>query len=248
MPRRPSTKGTSIYWLLDVRPEILVDHPAGKPFYCGKTIFTVEQRLHDHMGRDSNRHPNRLIAKRLAECNGQVSFAVMEVVPAGGNWQDRERHWIRHIRFMHPDCVNMCAGGEGGAGCIPSEETRRKRSQSLRNSPAKRAETLRRTGVPTGQVHTAETKRRISEARRGTKASDETRAKMREAAKHKPPRTAEHIEKVARAHRGMKRSPECKRKISEAQKKHWATKPRQSRTEWSAYMHTARASNSHPEI
>lgn len=49
----------------------------------------------------------------------------------------------------------------------------------------------------------------------GRKASEETRAKLREAAKHKPPKSKESCEKTAAYHRGRPKSEEHKRKLSE---------------------------------
>src|ERR1700756_1258235 len=123
MPRRKNDRFTFIYWIADTRPEVIAQGFAlGKPFYCGKTVYEPEKRLFDHMGRDSRRFPHRPIAKRLVECNGHVAIRVMEEVPVGEDWAARERYWISVIRRLYPDCVNVADGGEGGAGCIPSEE------------------------------------------------------------------------------------------------------------------------------
>jgi len=50
---------------------------------------------------------------------------------------------------------------------------------------------------------------------KGRKASEETRAKQREAAKHKPPKSKESCEKTAAWLRGRPKSKEHKRKLSE---------------------------------
>lgn len=50
---------------------------------------------------------------------------------------------------------------------------------------------------------------------KGRKASEETKAKLREAAKHKPPRSKESIEKSANGLRGKPKSEEHRRKLSE---------------------------------
>lgn len=56
----------------------------------------------------------------------------------------------------------------------------------------------------------------------GKKASDETKAKLREAAKHRPRPSKEVIEKRAASLRGRKMSEEARLKMSEA----WKTKPK----------------------
>lgn len=219
MPRRKNERPTWVYFIFDMRPEVLSGPwwRNGLPFYCGKTVFAPRARLADHVGRDSRRHPHRPLAKRIAECNGHIKIETMEFVPIGQNWAECERYWIRILRYLNPDCVNQADGGEGGAGVIPSEETRRKRSESLRNSERKKAATEARRGKP-GHKHTEETKAKLRAAHLGMKASEETRAKMREAHKRRPPPTPERIAKVANAHRGMKRSAESRARMSLAAK------------------------------
>jgi predicted GIY-YIG superfamily endonuclease len=55
----------------------------------------------------------------------------------------------------------------------------------------------------------------ISDYNKGRKASEETRQKLRDAAKHKKPRSRECYEKTAAALRGRPKSEEHKRKLSE---------------------------------
>lgn len=219
MPRKKETRATTIYWLVDTRPDtIAAGWPNGLPFYCGKTVFDHEFRLRDHR-RDAIRHPHRLIAKRMVECGDFVRSRVMEMVPLDQNWGERERYWISTLRLLYPGCVNVAVGGQGASGVIRSAETRRRMSESNRNSEKRKAATLARTGKPSGQKHTEETKQKLREAHLGMKASDATREKMRESAKLKAPLTAEHIRKAAESHRGKKRSLETRQRISEAQKK-----------------------------
>jgi len=69
-----------------------------------------------------------------------------------------------------------------------------------------------------GHVCSEETKRKMSEARRGGTHSEETRRKISEANKGKK-LSEETRRKLSEAHRGKKHSEESKRKMSETKKK-----------------------------
>lgn len=74
-----------------------------------------------------------------------------------------------------------------------------------------------------GKTHSAETRRKQGEARKGKKHSEEAKRKMSKARKGKKlgPRTKEQKLKISKALRGKKRGPmteERKRKLSEAHK------------------------------
>lgn len=129
MPRRPSTRPTLIYWLVDMRPSVLATHPAGYPFYCGKTVDTVAQRLRGHR-KDALKHPDRKLTSRLFACGEHIRIVTVEVVPIDGDWAERERSWIRVLRFSFPDNANSA---DGGAGWVPSAEQRARMSHAQQN-------------------------------------------------------------------------------------------------------------------
>lgn len=213
MPRRPNNYPTHIYLLIDVRPETLGFAPNGKPFYCGKTIKDPAVRLIGHRV-DARRDSKRPVAKMLRECGEHVQIDVIEVVPVGQNWVERERFWIATLRHFHPDCVNVQRGGEGTPGLIHSDESRAKMSAA-------------RKGVKRAQPFSAEHRAKISAARKGVKRgpfsvehlanlsaaikgrtfSDEWRAKLSAAAKGRK-LSAEHRAKVGEAGKGRKQSAE----------------------------------------
>ena len=68
-----------------------------------------------------------------------------------------------------------------------------------------------------GMKHTEETKRKMSEARKGKTLSEETKRKMSEAKKGIK-HTEEHKRNMREAKKGMKHTEESKRKISETKK------------------------------
>lgn len=203
MPRRPNTSPTNIYWLVDVRPDTLAFHPDGKPFYCGKTIKSPTVRLQGHR-TDARRDSVRPIAKRLHECCEHVRIDLIETVPAGENWVERERFWIATLRHFHPDCVNVQRGGEGTPGLIHSDESRAKMSAS-------------RTGKKRGPM-SAEHRANLSAAKMGIKlppCTDETRAKLSAAIKGRT-FSDEWRAKLSAAARGRTSSDETRAKVSAA--------------------------------
>jgi len=112
---------------------------------------------------------------------------------------EREQHHI-NIYMAKGMCYNIVKNVTSpGRGLSPSEETRRKMSQSQKN--ISRDIILKR-----------------SESNRGKKRSDEQRHRMSEAAKKRPPHSpsAEARRKSSEANRGRIVTAETRRKISEA--------------------------------
>ena len=108
--------------------------------------------------------------------------------------------------------LNKSDGGEGASGCIPSEETRRKRSAKMKgeNNPlyGKRGKDSPRYG----KKHTQETKDKIRKSLQGNVISEETRIKIGE--KNKLNRLGEKNPFYGRKH-----SEETKQKMKEAAKR-----------------------------
>jgi hypothetical protein len=108
--------------------------------------------------------------------------------------------------------LNKSDGGEGASGCIPSEETRRKRSAKMKgeNNPlyGKRGKDSPRYG----KKHTQETKDKIRKSLQGNVISEETRIKISE--KNKLNRLGEKNPFYGRKH-----SEETKQKMKEAAKR-----------------------------
>lgn len=71
-----------------------------------------------------------------------------------------------------------------------------------------------------GCHHTAETKAKMSEAKKGKHYSDEARAKMSESHKGKH-HSEETLAKMSESHKGKKLSPETKARIAEARRLWW---------------------------
>jgi hypothetical protein len=154
MPRRPNTRPTLIYWLVDVRPETLAARGGvGFPFYCGKTVYSTGKRLADHCIQ-ARRHPNRPVARWLKACEAYVIVHVVEVVPADQDWSARERRWIWVMRGAFPGTANVTAGGQGMPGYVwsPEQRQRSSRLQKGKRLTPEHVEAIRNARTGTSKV------------------------------------------------------------------------------------------------
>lgn len=229
--RRPNTRDTLIYWLFDVRPEILAQWPKGYPFYCGKTVMRLMARINKHRS-DARKYPNKAISKRLNECGEHFRVQVVEVVPCTVNWSDREKFWISTLRLLWNGAVNLTAGGQGQAGYVPSDEVRMKLSNSLKGrvfsdehranigkaSASRSPDVYRRIGESQkGRTASPETRQKLSVAGKGKPKSPETRARMSAAQSARPKRkpiSDETRAKMSAASKGKKKSAEHAANVS----------------------------------
>lgn len=137
------------------------------------------------------------------------SLRILEWVPPGLRWQDRERYWIRYYRrFCRLE--NVTEGG--GATIVKSEETKRRFREKMigrKHSPETRANLLRaaRSRTP---AERAAINLKISQAKKGKspRLSEEERL-----------RRSLHF-KAQGLHKGRRLSEETKRKIGKKSKGH----------------------------
>ena len=116
---------------------------------------------------------------------------------------------------------NMTNGGEGSSGWVPSEESRRKMSQSSKGKTHSK-ETRRKMGEAKkgntymlGKTLSEETRRKIGEASKGRDPSEETRRKISESKKNI---SEENRRKMSEASKGRTPSEESRRKMSQSSK------------------------------
>lgn len=167
--RRANDRPTTIYWLVDVRPETQqAVRSIGFPFYCGKTVNTPEFRLQSH--RQSARiNPHRPVSKWLNACGEHVRVHVVATVPADGDWSAAERRWIEVLRYSFPGGANANSGGQGTPGMIHTAEARAKIGAAHKGKTVS-AETRMLIGAASkGRKHSLESiARRVAKVR-GTK-------------------------------------------------------------------------------
>ena len=133
--------------------------------------------------------------------------------------------------------VDQMTGNTIAKGLVQSEETKQKRSASMKGkarspehckaiSDAQKARHARNKELGIDQT---ETKRKMSEARKLRVTTEETKKKMSESKKGKQPclghkQSDEHKAKIAAANKGRVKSPEEREAISIRKKAEWAKK------------------------
>lgn len=167
--RRANDRPTTIYWLIDVRPETQqATRSAGFPFYCGKTVDTLPRRIAAH--RDSaNKHPNRRISQWLKACGRHVRVQVVDTVPVGDDWSAVEKRWIEVIRFSFPGGANANSGGQGAPGLVHSTEARAKISAAHKGKTVSKATRVKISASHRGKKHTLESCSKRGDKMRGGK-------------------------------------------------------------------------------
>lgn len=204
MPRIPNTRPTSIYWLYDMRPEtIAMGWKNGFPFYCGKTVQKVTNRLLMHR-KDAVRFPDRLSSKWINACGSHIRVETKEIVPADGDWIERERFGILTLRALYPGGANTSAGGEGVPGAVCSPEKRAKLRAANLGKKLSAEHRAKLIASVKGKKRSVEFCAKLS----NRVISDETRAKI-SAAKLGKKRSPETCAKISAGKKGKKQSPEA---------------------------------------
>ena len=178
--------------------------------YIGISIHEPEKRrIRQHLS--GSKEGNRLIARAIKKYGKDAfTYEILEANVFDEFLPDLEVAYIANFNTVAPHGYNLTSGGEHA---IPSEETRRKMSESLKGRTL--SEEHRRKISDAGKNRSAETHRKISEANKNPSA--ETRRKISDALKGKP-RSAETRRKLSEANKGKKHSEETRRKLSEAHK------------------------------
>ena len=134
--------------------------------YVGKSIDPVI-RLKNHCKAYENARSAKWVKSLRPEIPAMV---VLETV--GTDWIEAEQFWIAYMRFLGARLTNLTLGGEGALGMIASEESRVKRSVSMR-----------------GRVVSNDTRAKIKEAHlnRSEEAKQATSEKIHQAAINRTP-------------------------------------------------------------
>ena len=181
--------------------------PAGKG-YVGQTVRSVLQRMRCHVCSKGCRYLYSAIQKYgldflFVETLGQYPVAELDA---------EEIKAIAEFGTLEPYGYNLTAGGNANRKC--SDATRAKMSEANRNRPPPSDETRRRMSE-SSKNPSAETRKKISDSGKGKTRSEETRQRMSIAAKN---RSAEHLRKIAEANRNRKPTKETLQKLSDSHK------------------------------
>lgn len=199
----------------------LVDPRDGSVRYIGKSSSGLYRaRAHSSvcvLSKDRNTRKRVWIESLQAEGLSYQSH-VLEEVPSQQELDAREVFWIAEAKRLGADLFNMTEGGEGTYGYVPTAEARARASAAKKGIPLSsehRAAIARAMNEPAMKLKLSighktsplekASRSRIAEARRGSKASVETRAKMSAAHKGRI-FSAEHIANLVKA---RARQPPC---------------------------------------
>lgn len=147
--------------------------PNGK-VYIGITTETLPRRVQRHIAYARAHRPYALSA--AIRKYGEKSFSAEQIASAR-SWVDLvdlERIAVQQFNSLCPNGYNMTGGGEGSFRVAPSEEKRKKISQSL-------------SGRKLSEAH----RRAVGLAQRGKTIPESTRKKMSEAHRSRAPMSPE---------------------------------------------------------
>lgn len=180
-----------IYALLD---------DTGEVRYVGKS-YNPRNRFWDHLCKSAKQKTHLGTWLRLMGKKNQRPTIVILEETSEEDWENTERKWIAHYRSAGVSLVNQTDGGDGITMTL---EIREKIGTAHR-----------------GRKHTGKALENIRAAqklRRGTKSSEETKAKIREWQKTRPPASEETKKRISTTKKGIPMSAEQRAFI----RKNWA--------------------------
>jgi predicted GIY-YIG superfamily endonuclease len=189
---KPNPTNTFIYALSDPRTNEIR--------YIGKSNDPQHRlKVHIRGSKALKTHKDRWI-NQLTLCDLEPILDIIEEVSID-EWQEREPYWIEYFRSQGAPLTNEAPGGMGIKSHTP--EMRAKMSAKVREAYA-----------------TTDLAKRLSEANKGKRLSDETKAKMSATTKgrKRPPFSDEWKENIRIGMKNVTPSPEARAKISKANK------------------------------
>lgn len=201
--------------------------------YIGSAVdFRARQYTHLSDLRRGKHHSQKLQNAFNKYGEASFTFAVIQEVEDKSQLVPREQYWLDLHKSYGRDGYNISPTAGNCIGVKHSAETRAKISAALRNRSPSEDTRRKLSAAHKGRTYSSETLARmsaaklnmtpeqrqefckkISEGKRGRKATDEERAAMSAARKGKK-QSPEHIAKRAAAARGKPFSEERKLKIS----------------------------------
>lgn len=187
--------------------------------YVGITGWTIEKRFKRHIWNARRKRPGALY-DAIRE-HGAAAFSV-SFIEATVSWDDaceRERQLIEELETKLPLGYNATGGGEGNYGYEYTDEVRARMSASGKLKKLSEEHRKRIGEANRVRPYNPVTAAKIAAAHLGSKATQETRAKMSLAAARRMPvntinvnigskRTPEQRARMSAGMTGLKRTPE----------------------------------------
>jgi hypothetical protein len=159
----------------------------GRAFYVGKTV-SPNKRFKRHLAnvRYGWHYPvhNKLRKVILAKGDSDEIYEIIESNILPENADEREMFYIKFYKENGYELKNLTDGGEGGKGFTPEINKRG---------------ALKRTGL----TRSSETRKRISEAKRGIVFSKAHKESLKKAWETRTPLSVEHYQKISEMNRGV---------------------------------------------
>lgn len=145
--------------------------------YIGQTSTSMKQRMSEHL-----RH-NLLPIDRALNKYGIENFEV-EVIDEANSKEElnqKEIYYIKKYNCIRPNGYNLTIGGKATTGYRNTDEAKRKMSNTALENGLNKSEAYKGEGNPFfGKHHTEESKKMMSEKRKGMKhLTDEQVKKLR---------------------------------------------------------------------
>lgn len=211
----------------------LIKNKLNNKLYIGWTSKPNERKYNHFKGRGS-----KLVASAIKKYGKEnFSFEIIETRIERSEIRQLEIDTIAKLNTVAPNGYNITTGGDGAPGVVASDELRRFRSEMHKGKPKteehKKNLSVARKGEKhwwnhrKGTKHTEETRAKISEAGKGRKLSEETRKKLSLSKKGRPAHNkGKPISEETRAklknkipwNKGMKMSDEFRQTMSKVAK------------------------------
>lgn len=158
--------------------------------YIGKTI-NLKKRLYTHiyLSKKGLKRPLNLWIKKILDNNILPAIKIIENVNEK-NWADREKYWINF--YKNEKLLNLTDGGESNYGYIPSEETKKKISESNKG----------KHNYWKGKNFSEEHKKNISKGGKGKKRSLQTKKNISNSLIGRN-FSEEHKKNISESHKGQ---------------------------------------------
>lgn len=203
--------------------------------YIGQTSRLLDSRWNDHLKRlRSGTHENEYLQNSWNKNPTSFSIEILQDnIYTVQELNEAEARWIASYQSnLREYGYNLTSGGDRKEF---TEEVINKISESVKKSYASGKN--KRVYSPLSQ----ETKNKIKQSLTGRKLSEDTKEKMRESAKERPPMSEEVREKLRESSTGRKHTPETRKKMSEKRR------GRDFSAEWSAKLSESRKGKKHTE-
>lgn len=190
-------------------------------------IYCIENTISNkkYIGQSSN------IGKRMYEKHGNSTYLMHAFKKYGENSFIRyvieycdynelslkEMYYIKAWGTKSPDGYNLTNGGEGNLGWKPSEETKRKISNTKMGSRTSPETKIKMSIAATGRIVPEETRKKISESRKGFTASIETREKISNSLIGSCRHTCNHTEETKKRISESKSNPPLSTRIKNSE-------------------------------